>query len=120
MLRVMVELVELVMIGRDPRLKDPVGVCGVYCGFCPTFRLDRNRCFGCNWVSEQLRKTRETHRGCIFWECAKNKKVESCFLCKEFPCKTHYDSNEAVYTRQALDMWKELKETGFDFEETEE
>jgi len=62
-----------------------------------------------------LRKARETHRGCIFWECAQNKKVECCLLCIEFPCKTHYNPKEAVYTRQALDMWKELGKTGLTF-----
>jgi hypothetical protein len=36
-------------------------------------------------------------------------------MCKEFPCQTHYDPKEAVYTKQALDMWKELKKTGLNF-----
>jgi hypothetical protein len=96
-------------------LTEEIGACGVCCGFCPVFRLEQNRCFGCEWVSEQLRRTRENKRGCVFWECAQKKNVVCCFQCEEFPCKTHYDSEEAVYTKQALDMWKELKETGFTF-----
>jgi hypothetical protein len=62
-----------------------------------------------------LRKTRETKKGCILWECAQNKKVENCLMCKEFPCETHYDPKEAIYTKQALDMWKELRKTGLNF-----
>jgi len=96
-------------------LKGPVGACGIYCGYCKAFRLDHNRCLGCDWANKMLRKTRETHRGCVFWECAQNKEVECCFLCKEFPCETYYDSKEAVYTEQALDMLKELGETGLTF-----
>ena len=38
----------------------------------------------------------------------------------KFPCKTHYDPKEAVYTKQALDMWKELEEKGFTFGEEKE
>jgi hypothetical protein len=36
-------------------------------------------------------------------------------MCSEFQCETHYDPKEAMYTRQALDMWKELKKTGLTF-----
>jgi len=36
-------------------------------------------------------------------------------MCREFPCDTHYDPKEAIYTEQALDMWKELKKTGLTF-----
>jgi len=62
-----------------------------------------------------LRRCRESKRGCVFWECAQKRKVECCLTCKEFPCETHYDPKEAVYTKQALDMWKELKKTGLTF-----
>jgi hypothetical protein len=62
-----------------------------------------------------LRKIRATKKGCVLWECAQNKKVECCLICKDFPCKTHYDPKEAIYTKQALDMWKELKRTGLTF-----
>jgi len=32
----------------------------------------------------------------------------------------HYEPKEAVYTKQALDMWKELEEKGFTFGEEKE
>ena len=62
-----------------------------------------------------LRKTRESKKGCVFWECTQDKNAECCFQCKEFPGKTHYDPEHAVYTKQALDMWKELAVTGLTF-----
>jgi hypothetical protein len=62
-----------------------------------------------------LRKSRESHKGCAFFECAQTKNVECCFQCKKFPCKIHYDPKEAVYTKQALDMWKKLQKTGLTF-----
>ncbi|MEM3458138.1 MAG: DUF3795 domain-containing protein [Candidatus Bathyarchaeia archaeon] len=92
------------------------GMCGIYCECCPVYKRKEKRCFGCDWVNEQLRKVRDSHRGCAFWECAKEKNVKSCFLCKEFPCLLHY-GKEAVYTAEALNMWKELIEKGFSFEE---
>jgi len=91
-----------------------VGVCGIYCGYCPIYKRERKNCFGCEWVNEQLRKFRESHKGCAFWECAKEKNVKCCFLCKDFPCQPHY-GKEAVYTQEALTMWKELMEKGFIF-----
>lgn len=36
-------------------------------------------------------------------------------MCEDFPCQTHYDSEEAVYTKQVLDSWKELRRTGLTF-----
>jgi hypothetical protein len=62
-----------------------------------------------------VRRSRESKKGCVFWECAQNKKVECCLMCKEFPCETYYDPKEAVYTKQALDTWKELRKTGLTF-----
>jgi len=97
------------------KLSRQIGACGVYCGFCAAFRLEQNRCFGCEWASRLLRKARESKRGCVFWECTQDKNVECCFQCEEFPCKTHYDPEHAVYTKQALDMWKELGKTGLTF-----
>jgi hypothetical protein len=96
-------------------LEEHIGACGVHCGFCPTFRLKQNRCLGCEWANGMLRKSRENHKGCVFFECAQTKNVECCFQCKEFPCEIHYDQKEAVYTKQALDMWKELAKTGLTF-----
>lgn len=92
-----------------------IGACGVSCGLCPVFRREEYRCFGCEWANRMLRKSREGKKGCIFWECAQDKKAECCFTCEEFPCKRHYDSEEAVYTKQILDTWKELRRTGLTF-----
>ncbi|MDH5482183.1 MAG: DUF3795 domain-containing protein [Candidatus Bathyarchaeota archaeon] len=92
-----------------------IGACGVFCDFCQVFRHIEYRCFGCEWANRMLRKSRESKKGCMFWECTQNKKVECCFMCVDFPCQTHYDSQEAVYTKQALDSWKELRRTGLTF-----
>jgi hypothetical protein len=88
--------------------------CGVYCRYCPVYRRKRKSCQGCDWANEQLRKARESHKGCAFWECVKENNVKSCFLCEKFPCQLHY-GKEAVYTKEALNMWKELIENGLSF-----
>jgi hypothetical protein len=56
---------------------------------------------------EQLRNVRWANKGCAFWECAEEKNVKWCFLCKNFLCQLHY-RKEAVYTQEELSIWKEL------------
>ena len=92
-----------------------IGACGVFCGHCEVFKHKEYRCFGCNWANRMLRKSRESKKGCVYWECTQKKGLECCFTCEEFPCKTHYDIKEAVYTKQILDSWKELRRTGLTF-----
>ena len=92
-----------------------IGAFGVFCELCEVFTHEKYRCLGCEWVNRMLRKSRENKKGCVYWECTQDKKAESCFRCKEFPCQTHYDSKEAVYTKQILDSWKELRRTGLTF-----
>jgi hypothetical protein len=91
-------------------------MCGIYCEHCPIFRRKENRCYGCEWINSKKRQLRESHKGCCFYECAQKKDLESCFLCEEFPCNTHYDPKEAVYTEQSLQTWKELIKRGIVFE----
>jgi len=92
-----------------------IGACGVFCGACEVFRHAEYRCYGCNWANRMLRISRESKKGCIFWECTQNKKVKCCFMCEEFPCQIHYDSREAVYAKQVLDSWKKLRKSGLTF-----
>lgn len=91
------------------------GACGVSCSLCPVSKHEKYRCFGCEWLNKMLKKARENKKGCMFWECAQDKKVECCFTCEKFPCEKHYDSEEAIYTKQILDIWKELRRTGLAF-----
>jgi len=46
-------------------LNEQIGACGIYCGFCPVFRLEQNRCFGCEWLDRQLKKSGK-QKGCVF------------------------------------------------------
>ena len=73
-----------------------VGVCGVYCGFCPVFDVE---CPGC------LEDPRS--KECALYACASEKPVGCCFQCAEFPCRIHYE--EGVYKKEALDSWKKMK-----------
>ena len=96
-------------------MEDQVGACGVSCAHCEVYKRKEYRCFGCDWANRMLRKSRENEKGCTFWECTQEKEVECCFSCEEFPCQTHYNPEEAVYTRQILDTWEELRRTGLTF-----
>jgi hypothetical protein len=90
--------------------------CGIYCGYCPVYRCKDERCSGCEWVNKRLRKVGGSHRSCVFRECAKEKNVKCCFLCEDFPCELDH-GKDAVYTGDALDIWKELMEKELDFSE---
>ncbi len=46
---------------------------------------------------------------------APKNEVECCLICKEFLCPKHYDKKEAIYTKQSLDTWKRLSESGLTF-----
>jgi len=83
--------------------------------YCTVNAFGARGCFGFNWANKKLKEARESHAGCVYWECARNRNIDNCFLCKEFPCKATYDSKEAVYTKQALDMWKEMGKTGWPY-----
>ena len=72
-----------------------VGVCGIYCGFCPAFSI---KCPGC--LSDPHSKE------CSLYSCASKKAVRYCFECGEFPCNTHYE--KGIYTKRALDSWKKM------------
>jgi len=82
-----------------------LGICGVYCGACTTYRAyndndqslidwearhgmprDEIICMGCRsgLVNEWCSK-------CKFRKCISKRKVENCFQCEEFPCKMLVD-----------------------------
>lgn len=88
---------------------------GVLCSLCQVSGHGKYRCFGCEWANGMLRKSRESKKDCVFWKCPQDREAECCFMCEDFPCQTHYDSEEAVYTKQILDSWKELIRTGLTF-----
>lgn len=59
----------------DPNLATP---CGSYCGECGYYQ---NRCTGCGYI-----KGRPFWGECRFYSCVREKGVEHCGLCIDFPC----------------------------------
>ena len=57
-----------------------VGICGLFCGTCPSYPED---CYGC--LSEKVRSGCEA---CTpgFRDCAQAHGVRYCFQCEAFPC----------------------------------
>ena len=65
------------------RMECLLAPCGTYCGICPYYKEERTpQCSGC-----------ETKKGHPFWGecklfiCSKDREVEHCGLCQEFPCE---------------------------------
>ncbi|MGD8506506.1 MAG: DUF3795 domain-containing protein [Candidatus Bathyarchaeota archaeon] len=74
---------------------DRVGVCGVYCGFCP---VHKEKCPGCREDPQSVE--------CALYSCASKKNVMCCFECNEFPCLIHYE--KGVYTEHVQNNWKKM------------
>ncbi len=102
-----------------------LGICGVYCGACTTYRAyndddqalfnrnvkmgmppDQIFCKGCgsNLINEWC-------ANCDFRKCVKEKGVEYCFECKDFPCRKLIDfSKTRPHRTLGLRNLKQLKE----------
>jgi hypothetical protein len=102
-----------------------LGICGVYCGACPTYRAYNDKdqtlfdwvlkegmpraeilCEGClsNLVNEWC-------ANCYFRKCVKEKEVTYCFECKDFPCEKLVDfSKTRPHRALGVGNLKQLKE----------
>lgn len=65
-------------------------ICGIYCGACPALLASRAakspaeaKCLGCR----SKKKSPSYASKCDVRACAKAKNVDSCGLCKHYPCK---------------------------------
>lgn len=68
-----------------------IGVCGVAC--CKCHKYIKKQCLGC-----------QPNEFCPLPKCAKEKGVEHCFDCKNFPCKLNYEKGPIV--SEMLDYWR--------------
>ena len=78
-----------------------IGYCGICCSICPAYRS--NDCQGCLALDN-----------CKIQQCAKNKNVDYCFFCNDFPCKIFeegfdWDLNEFSFLKEhspGIVKWK--------------
>lgn len=67
--------------------KKMVAICGMNCTVCYKHLITKKyakKCNGCKYDDETLP---EHCRKCKIKDCAKNKNLEYCFECEEYPCK---------------------------------
>ncbi len=103
-----------------------LGICGVYCGACTTYRAynDNDRellnkeerqgiprdeiyCSGC--TSDLVN---EWCSNCYFRECATERRITYCFECEDFPCKRLVDfSKTRPHRTLGLMNHKQIRET---------
>ncbi len=100
--------------------KNPtIGCCGIDCGLCPRYYTEgKSRCPGC-FGKDFLNVMAQT---CSFITCCvKNRNLETCGECKEFPCskfnskwfgKDAYDS--FVTHKQAMNNLVNIKRIGME------
>lgn len=104
-----------------------LGICGVYCGACTTYRAyndndhalvkwavkmgmppDEIYCKGC--LSDLVN---EWCANCDFRKCAKERRITYCFECGDFPCKKSVNfSKTRPHRALGLKNLKQLKEIG--------
>jgi hypothetical protein len=76
--------------------------CGIYCGSCPNFTREKNRCAG----ADQACKSRKC-KG-IYVCCIEKKDLEFCYQCKSYPCARY---------RKFADTWKKYGQNLLDNQE---
>ena len=76
-----------------------IGCCGIDCGLCPRYHTDgKSKCPGCGGIDFF-----EKHPSCsIFTCCVKNKQLETCADCMDFPCgkMRNWDSADSFVTHK--------------------
>ena len=80
---------EAVEMKADRKLATP---CGSFCGECSSFK---EKCAGCGYV-----KGKPFWGKCRFYSCTKERNIEHCGLCHEFPCDYYlsaYDPSEGIW-----------------------
>ena len=77
-----------------------LGKCGFYCGACPTYI--RGGCRGC----EEEHATGD----CFTRDCVKEKKLNFCGECKNFPCDTIMTKPHSTVLDKDWLAWKKESE----------
>lgn len=84
-----------------------VPCCGIYCGGCPNFTRDKNKCNGAeNHCAE---------RRCGIYKCCVEKKsLEYCYECKTFPCSRFQKFSETwgKLGQNPIENQRQIKENG--------
>jgi hypothetical protein len=84
---------------KHPRKKYPtIGVCGLDCGLCPRFyTVGSSRCPGCAGPGFH-----DKHPTCSFITCCvKNKGLEVCSECSDFPCAKFKSAKEYEQAKES-------------------
>ena len=77
--------------------------CGIYCGTCPNFTRERNKCKG--YASAcKARKCKS-----IYICCVEKKGLEFCHQCKIFPC-SRFKKFAATWLKYKQDLLKNQEE----------
>lgn len=64
---------------RYLRYEGTIPCCGIFCGGCPNYIRDKNKCCGATTQCGQQK--------CGIYKCCVEKKnLQFCFECKTFPC----------------------------------
>jgi len=104
---------------RNNKSHPTIGCCGIDCGLCPRYHTEgKSKCpgfYGINFLEVMVHT-------CSFINCCfKNKKIETCGECNEFPCKKFnskwfgnnaYDSF-VTYKKAMLNLYL-IKNYGFE------
>lgn len=113
-----------------------ISVCGLNCAKCDIYEASHGNEKLCNEILEWFKKKRNktlkpeqiTCEGCkgplnAHWSsdckmllCAKNKGLQHCFQCEDFPCATvnEFTSDGVSHHKRTVENAKRMKEIGLD------
>ena len=82
--------------------------CGVFCGGCPTYLKEKKPCPGAE-VSQRCES-----KGCRYFICCAEKKVDFCHQCDQYPCRRFriFARNWQRYGQDFLENQMLLREKG--------
>ena len=96
--------------------KKLIAPCGMNCGICLAYLIDKNKCSGC-WFDNESKPKRCAN--CIIKNCKLLKTTDSkfCFDCKKYPCTRLKHLDKRYRTNYGMSMIENLdniKKVGLD------
>lgn len=83
--------------------KDLLGPCGLYCNYCLVYR--QGKCEGCIRMSRQKARTGEVF--CGIYACSREKGIEACCDCREFPCDRYGPGKDSIFSESFVKWIRE-------------
>lgn len=84
-----------------------IAPCGMNCSLCLAYQREKNRCAGCNTITEKKVSHLST---CKIRNCEEMPGSGFCYSCTEFPCKGLKQLDKRYRTKYGMSMIENLEQ----------